>query len=205
MYNSLGRTPLAQGPIDQWHARRLAELSKMRITPPWLIRECFLTLCSAFVEWVFCTLAAEHATITAIPVSACGRTPCRRGRLLGHRGTRSRCCRRSSSRSRPSCLRAPPHHRTPGPSWALTRGLSERRRQRLRQRQRPQARGCRPSLGRELGRRLSRPPTPHQERRISEPNRGRTLERARRQALTPYHRRPPLNWLRNPPSKEEVA
>ena len=34
---------------------------------------------------------------------------------------------------------------------------------------------------------------------------GRTLERARRLALTPYHRRSHPNWLRNPPSREEVA
>ena len=76
---------LAQGPLDLWRARRLAELSKRRLTPPWPIREFFFRrYFSALFEWLFCTLAAEHATITAIPASACGRTPCSRGGRMGY-------------------------------------------------------------------------------------------------------------------------
>ena len=226
MYIPLAALLLAQGPLDQWHACRLAELSKRRLTPPWPIREFFsVAIFQLFLSGYSARWQQSKVKITAIPVSACGRTPCRRGRLLGHRGTRSRCCRRSSSRSRPSCLRAPPHHRTPGPSWALTRGQLERRRRRPRHRHRPLAQGWRPSLGRELGRCHRRPPTPHQGWATLEPNNGRVLERARPQALTPYHHRlgrllerarhraltpyhlrPHMTrQLRNPPSMDEVA
>ena len=158
-----------RGPLSLWHACHSVEQNQKASSGRHVLLGSyfviiFLTKYSA--RWQQ-SLVRSRPSLGQPP---CGHTLCRLGHILGprrHRATRTRYRSRSCSRSR--CPRAPPRYTTHGRSRALTHGRQPRRRQR--RRHRSLAQGWDPTLGRELGRSLYRPPTLHQER---EPNRGRT-------------------------------